>query len=79
MNKLTEATIRNACPRDKPYRLSDGRGLTLLVNADDSRWWRFRYRFGLKTTRVKGRNQEKEKSLSFARQGRAASVAQNDR
>ncbi|HTC53355.1 MAG TPA: integrase arm-type DNA-binding domain-containing protein, partial [Steroidobacteraceae bacterium] len=29
---------------DRPYKLSDGRGLYLLVNPNGSRLWRFRYR-----------------------------------
>jgi integrase len=61
---LTEATIRNAPRRNKPYKLSDGLGLSLIVQPNGSRWWRFRYRFGRKERAVKGKNQEKEKSLS---------------
>ncbi|MHB1605799.1 MAG: Arm DNA-binding domain-containing protein [Leptospirales bacterium] len=43
---LTEALIRKAKPREKPYKLSAGKGLSLLVNPTGSLWWRFRYRFG---------------------------------
>jgi hypothetical protein len=44
---LSEIAIRAAKPREKPYKLSDGRGLYLLVNPNGSRWWRFKYsRFG---------------------------------
>ena len=42
---LTEALICMAEPREKPYKLSDGKGLCLLVNPTGSLWWRFRYRF----------------------------------
>ena len=42
---LTEALIQKAKPREKPYKLSDGKGLCLLVNPTGSLWWRFRYRF----------------------------------
>jgi integrase len=65
VNRLTEATIRNAIRRHKPYRLSDGMGLGLIVNPDGSKWWRFRYRYGLKPTIFKGKNREQEKTLSF--------------
>lgn len=41
---LSDTAIRNAKPREKPYKLSDGRGLFLLV-AGEKRWWRFKYRF----------------------------------
>lgn len=42
---LTEALIRKAESREKPYKLSDGNGLYLLINPTGSMWWRFRYRF----------------------------------
>ena len=29
---LTDTTIKNAKPADKPYKMTDGRGLYLLVN-----------------------------------------------
>ena len=41
---LTDVAIRTAKPREKPYKLYDGRGLLLLINPNGSRWWRFRYR-----------------------------------
>lgn len=41
---LTDYTVRAAKPRQKPYKLCDGRGLFLLVNPNGGRWWRFRYR-----------------------------------
>lgn len=37
---LSDVTIRNTRPKDKPTRLSDGDGLYLPANLDDSRWWR---------------------------------------
>lgn len=40
---LTDRECRNAKPKDKPYKLSDERGLFLLVNPNGSKWWRFRY------------------------------------
>jgi integrase len=42
---LSNASIKAARPRDKPYKLSDERGLYLLITPNGGRWWRFRYRF----------------------------------
>lgn len=43
---LSALAIDNAKPREKPYKLSDGNGLHLLVNPNGSKLWRLRYRFG---------------------------------
>ncbi len=51
---LSDTTIRNAKPGEKPRKLLDEKGLFLLLNQNGSRWWRFRYR-------ISG----KEKLLSF--------------
>ena len=42
---LTDLKIRKAKQRDKPYRLSDGLGLFLLVRPSGSKAWQFRYQF----------------------------------
>lgn len=44
-NKLNISSIKSAKPKNKPYRLSDGKGLFLLINPNGSKWWRFHYRF----------------------------------
>ena len=44
--KLTDAALKAAKPKEKPYKLADGEGLYLLVNPDGSRWWRVKYRHG---------------------------------
>jgi len=41
---LTNSLISRASFAEKPFRLSDGGGLYLLVNPDGSRWWRLDYR-----------------------------------
>ena len=41
---LTEAAIKAAKPREKPYKLADARGLFLLVNPSGSKLWRLKYR-----------------------------------
>ena len=42
---LTDTRIRNAKPKPKPYKLSDGGGMYLLVTPDGARYWRMDYRF----------------------------------
>lgn len=42
---LTDPDIRNAKPKEKPYKLADGGGLFLLVNANGSKYWRMKYRY----------------------------------
>jgi integrase len=44
MNSLTKGKIDSAKPREKPYKLSDGLGLFLLVTTTGGRLWRFKYR-----------------------------------
>ena len=51
---LNDIKIKNSKPQSKPYKISDGDGLSLLVNPNGSKWWRFRYT-------VNG----KEKGISF--------------
>lgn len=41
---LTPSAVQNAKPKAKPYKLSDGLGLYLLVAPTGSRWWRLKYR-----------------------------------
>lgn len=41
---LTEIAVKGARPSEKPYKLSDGRGMYLLVTPEGSRWWRLDYR-----------------------------------
>ncbi|MDN0085416.1 tyrosine-type recombinase/integrase [Crenobacter sp. SG2305] len=43
--KLTDPIIKAAKPQEKPYPLTDGEGLTLLVQPTGAKWWRFRYRY----------------------------------
>lgn len=51
---LKDIQVKNAKPKDKPYKLSDGGGLYLLVNPNGGKGWRLKYRF-----------QGKEKLLSL--------------
>jgi len=41
---LTDISIRNEKPKDKPYKLSDAAGLYILVQTNGSKYWRLKYR-----------------------------------
>lgn len=51
--KLSAVAVRQAKPKDKPYKLTDGTGLYLLVNSA-GKYWRYDYRY-----------QGKRKTLSY--------------
>ena len=51
---LTDTAVRNAKPREKPYKLGDSGGLYVIVRPNRAKWWRWKFRFG-----------GKEKLLSF--------------
>ncbi len=40
-----DAAVRNAKPKGKPYKLTDGGNMYLLVNTEGGRLWRLDYRF----------------------------------
>ncbi|EPW7975848.1 tyrosine-type recombinase/integrase [Cronobacter turicensis] len=42
---LSDLQIKRAKPKEKPYTLNDGMGLSLLIDTTGSKGWRFRYRF----------------------------------
>lgn len=41
---LTDARIRNAKPKGKPYKLTDAKGLYLEIKPTGAKLWRYRYR-----------------------------------
>ncbi|MCO6435371.1 tyrosine-type recombinase/integrase [Nitrosomonas nitrosa] len=43
--KLNDPIIKNAKPREKAYKLYDGKGLVLLVTPTGRKWWRYRYMY----------------------------------
>ena len=43
---LSDAKIRNAKPKTKPYKLTDGEGMFVLVHPNGGKYWRIKYRFG---------------------------------
>lgn len=44
--KLTDLSIKNAKPREKAYKLTDGGGLYVLVKPQGGKLWRMKYYFG---------------------------------
>jgi len=49
---LTDTKIKNAVPKEKPYRLSDSHGLYVEVQPNGSKYWRLKYRFAGKEKRL---------------------------
>jgi integrase len=49
---LTDTAIRNAKPSAKAYKLADSAGLYLEVMPNGARYWRMRYRYAGKDTRL---------------------------
>ena len=58
---LTDVKIRQAKPRDKTYKLADGRGLYIEVSTNGSKYWRYKYR-----VTANGKRREKRLSLGFS-------------
>ncbi|MBC8948943.1 MULTISPECIES: tyrosine-type recombinase/integrase [Xenorhabdus] len=50
--KLTDMAIKRAKPKEKSYTLADGNGLSLLVETNGSKDWRYRYQFTGKTKMI---------------------------
>lgn len=68
---LTDTAVRLARPKDKEYRLSDERGLLLVVRPNGGKWWRLRYRFQ-GTEKMIGLGTYPDVSLSMTRERRDA-------
>lgn len=47
-DKLTAVSIKQAKPAEKPYKMTDGGGMYLLVDAKGGKYWRLDYRFAEK-------------------------------
>lgn len=79
---LTDKRCRNAIPGDKPYRLSDQRGLYLEVAPSGGKWWRYKYRFAGREKRLSlgvylaAQSKKVEVSLESARSAREAAREQ---
>lgn len=72
MGRLNDLAVRKAEPRDKPYKLTDGGGLYLLVTPAGGKLWRLKYR-------VEGREKllslGKYPDVPLARVGELAAIA----
>ncbi len=66
---LTNTEIRNAKPREKPYKLGDTLGLFLLVQPTGGKLWRFKYRLHGREKKL-ALGTYPEVSLSEAREAR---------
>jgi integrase len=42
---LTDTAVRNAKPKEKQYKVSDEKGLFLLIHPNGGKYWRFKYRY----------------------------------
>lgn len=49
---LTDTVIRNAKPKEKPYRLFDAGGLYLEIAPSGGKWWRLKFRINGKEKRI---------------------------
>ncbi|NOU24109.1 MAG: DUF4102 domain-containing protein [Methylotenera sp.] len=49
---LNALSVQSAKPKDKSYKLSDGRGLYLEISPNGGKWWRYKYRFDGKEKRI---------------------------
>ena len=45
MDNLTALGVKQAKPKEKPYRMLDGLGLYLYVQPNGSKYWRMKYRY----------------------------------
>ena len=45
MDNLTALSVKQAKPKEKPYRMFDGLGLYLHVQPNGSKYWRMKYRY----------------------------------
>ena len=45
---LSDTKIRNAKPDRKQYKIYDRDGLFIIVVPSGGKWWRFKYRFGVR-------------------------------
>ena len=66
---LTDTRVKTAKAQEKPYKLTDERGLQLMVSPNGSKIWQLRYRFEGKE-RTASLGKYPEVSLAEAREGR---------
>ena len=66
---LTDTAVRNAKPKEKPYKLGDSGGLYVIVRPNGSNLWRYKYRLGGKAN-SRGLGKYPDVSLKEARRRR---------
>ena len=66
---FTDTAVRNAKPKEKPYKLGDSGGLYALVRPNGSKLWRYKYRLGGKAN-SRGLGKYPDVSLKEARRRR---------
>lgn len=66
---LTDTAVRNAKPSEKPRKLTDGKGLFLLVHPNGGKYWRLKYRIDGKE-KLLALGVYPDVSLAAAREGR---------
>jgi integrase len=66
---LTDTAVRNAKPKEKPYKLGDSGGLYVIVRPNGSKLWRYKYRLGGKAN-SRGLGKYPDVSLKEARRRR---------
>lgn len=67
---LSDAKVRNAKPKAKPYKISDGEGMFLLVHPTGGKYWRLKYHYAGKE-KLLALGVYPEISLADARERRA--------
>jgi integrase len=67
---LSDTAVRNAKPKDRPYKLADEKGLYLIVTPSGGKWWRLKYYFDNKE-KLLALGTYPEVSLAKARDRRA--------
>ena len=45
-NRLTELSVKQAKPKEKQYKLTDGEGMYLRIYPNGSKYWQLQYWFG---------------------------------
>ncbi len=44
-SELTDTAVRNAKAKEKQWKLSDKKGLLVLIHPNGSKYWRMKYRY----------------------------------
>jgi integrase len=72
---LSDTAIRNAKPKERPYKIADEKGLYLIVTPNGGKWWRLKYRYANKE-KLLALGTYPEVSLAKARERRSVAREQ---